>query len=83
MMIVIKEVGSDESGVCYGRVQGFANAPESKERFNWRPCKDVQHDFVWEIIIVLRPTSQDRSSFFFHLGHFPTEETGCMLTVKQ
>ena len=31
-------------------------------------------DFVWEIIIVLRPTSQDRSSSSFPLGHFPTEE---------
>ena len=29
MMIVIKEVGSDEFGVGYGRVPGFANAPES------------------------------------------------------
>ena len=38
MMIVIKEVGSDEIGVGYGRVPGFANAPESKERFNWQPC---------------------------------------------
>ena len=29
MMIVIKEVGRDETGVGYGRVPGFANAPES------------------------------------------------------
>ena len=29
MMIVIKEVGRDEFGVGYGRVPGFANAPES------------------------------------------------------
>ena len=29
MMIVIKEVGRDEIGVGYGRVPGFANAPES------------------------------------------------------
>ena len=34
MMIVIKEVGRDVTGVCYGRVPGFANAPESKERFH-------------------------------------------------
>ena len=29
MMIVIKELGRDVTGVCYGRVPGFANAPES------------------------------------------------------
>ena len=31
---VIKVVGRDETGVGNGRVPGFANAPESKERFH-------------------------------------------------